>query len=223
MVVSAVVEAMIVARYRNAGAPKTRAQNFPFQGMAIVPTARKFVFPAPAPQALSALIRFAILWTILGRSIRGAGAFAQSRAQVNRPAMLFQNIGERFIGQFLKRHHAIARQQIERRPTLVVQLHALAGHLYVTLTRLFLRNLLAFFSRLGQTDGDGLLAAFNLTALTAFAAFGGAPLVAMHLAFDVGMGASGIFAFPFGHNDSLIIARARGNPGAAYIRQLSRM
>jgi hypothetical protein len=74
------------------------------------------------------LIRSAILCATLGRSIRGAGAFAQSRAQVNRPAMLFQNIGERFIRQFLERHHAIARQQIERRPALLIQLHALARH-----------------------------------------------------------------------------------------------
>src|ERR1700722_18496730 len=84
----------------------------------------------------------------------------------------------------------------------VVQLHALARHLYVSLkSRLFLfRNLLAFFARLGEADGDGLLAAFYLAALTAFAALGRAALIAAHFGFDVAAGARRIFSLPFlGH------------------------
>src|SRR5580704_8266708 len=69
------------------------------------------------------------------------------------------------------------------------------------LAGLFLfRNLLAFFPRLGEADGDGLLAAFHLAALTAFAALGGAALIAVHFVFDVAAGATRIFSLPLlGH------------------------
>src|ERR1700734_111952 len=150
--------------------------------------------------SLSGLGRSAILCPTFGRSVRDPGALAQCGAQVDRPAVFFQDIGEGFIGQFLKRHHAVARQQIERRPALLVQLHALAGHCGVSLALFLFWNLLAFFARFGETDGDGLLAAFHLAALTAFAALGGAALIAVHFAFDVAAGARRIFSLAFlGH------------------------
>src|SRR5580693_2190414 len=62
------------------------------------------------------------------------------------------------------------------------------------------RNLLAFFARLGEADGDGLRAAFHLAALTAFAALGRAALIAAHFVFDVAPGATRIFSLPcLGH------------------------
>jgi hypothetical protein len=98
------------------------------------------------------LIGFSIHCATLGRGIRSSGAFAQSGAQVNRPTMLFQHIGERFICQFLERHHAVAREQIESRPALVVQPYALAGHCVSFPYRIMtiFRNLLAIFAGLGE-------------------------------------------------------------------------
>ena len=42
--------------------------------------------------------------------------------------MLAQQVAERLLGEFLEGHHAVARQQIERRPALLVELDALARH-----------------------------------------------------------------------------------------------
>ena len=40
----------------------------------------------------------------------------------------FTKTGERLVGQFLKRRHAVAREHVERRPSLVVELHPFASH-----------------------------------------------------------------------------------------------
>jgi hypothetical protein len=42
--------------------------------------------------------------------------------------MFAQQVPERFVGQFLKIHRAVAGEQIERLPGLIIELHALAGH-----------------------------------------------------------------------------------------------
>jgi hypothetical protein len=42
-------------------------------------------------------------------------------------------------------------------------------------------NFFAFLTRLGQTDGNRLLAAFDLATLTSSAALSGAAFIAMHL------------------------------------------
>ncbi len=39
-----------------------------------------------------------------------SGALAQGGAKIDGNAVLFQQIGERFVGEFLKRHHPVARQ-----------------------------------------------------------------------------------------------------------------
>jgi hypothetical protein len=43
-------------------------------------------------------------------------------------SVLPKQVGERLVGQFLKRFHLIARKQVKRLPSLVVQLDTLAGH-----------------------------------------------------------------------------------------------
>jgi len=57
-----------------------------------------------------------------------ACALAQRRFQIRRPAVLAQQVGERLVGELLKRRHAVARQDVERGPGLVVELHPLARH-----------------------------------------------------------------------------------------------
>src|SRR5579883_613541 len=57
-----------------------------------------------------------------------AGALPQRRLEIDRPVVLAQEIAERLVGELLKIHHAVARQKVERRPGLLVELHPLAGH-----------------------------------------------------------------------------------------------
>src|SRR5262249_29626200 len=59
---------------------------------------------------------------------RYAGAAAQRIFQVDRPAVLFQQIAERFVGEFLKILHLIAAEKIDLAPSLVVELPPLTGH-----------------------------------------------------------------------------------------------
>ena len=59
---------------------------------------------------------------------RNTGTAAQRLRQVGRPAMFAQEIAKRFVGQFLKILHLVARQQVERLPRFRVELHALARH-----------------------------------------------------------------------------------------------
>ena len=70
------------------------------------------VRPAPRSGKMLASRRFTIAGfrAALLRGIGGLCALAQCRAQVDGAAVLFQDVGEGFVGQFLKRHHAVARQ-----------------------------------------------------------------------------------------------------------------
>src|SRR5215469_13006194 len=66
--------------------------------------------------------------------------------------------------------------------------------------RFFPRHLLALLAGFRQTDGDGLLAVFDLAGSATPAAPCAAALIAVHLATDLVTGAAGISAFPsFGH------------------------
>jgi hypothetical protein len=58
--------------------------------------------------------------------------------------MLYQQVPERLIGEFLKILHAISRQEIERVPSLVIEFDVFAGH----------RDFLAFF-RANAVDSAG--------------------------------------------------------------------
>ena len=63
-----------------------------------------------------------------------ARALPQRGFEIGRPIVLAQQVPERFVREFLKLHHAVARQKIERRLGLIVELHPFARHLL----RLFL-------------------------------------------------------------------------------------
>src|ERR1700731_3788960 len=41
------------------------------------------------------------------------GTFAQSGFEIGRTVLLLEQVGERFVGEFLKIHHAIARENID--------------------------------------------------------------------------------------------------------------
>src|ERR1700731_980026 len=53
-------------------------------------------------------------------------AAAQRILQIDRPSVLVQEVTEGLVRQFLKRHHAVARKQVEGVPGLQIELHALA-------------------------------------------------------------------------------------------------
>ena len=59
---------------------------------------------------------------------RYAGAASKRIFQVNGPAVLFQQIAESFVGKLLKILHLVAAEKIDLSPSLVVELHPLAGH-----------------------------------------------------------------------------------------------
>src|SRR5436309_1044266 len=73
-------------------------------------------------------VPFAALRLQLMDARRLAGALPQRRLEVGRPVVLAQQVPERLVGQLLKIHHPVAREEIERVPRLVVELDALAGH-----------------------------------------------------------------------------------------------
>ena len=58
---------------------------------------------------------------------RYAGAAPKRILQVDRPAMLFQQIPESLVGKLLKILHLIAAEKIDLSPGLVVELHPFAG------------------------------------------------------------------------------------------------
>jgi hypothetical protein len=60
------------------------------------------------------------------------GALLEGRLEPDRSVMFRQKVRERLIGEFLELHHAVARQQIEGRPGLFVELYALARHVFRT-------------------------------------------------------------------------------------------
>jgi hypothetical protein len=49
------------------------------------------------------------------------GTFAQSGFEIGRAAMLLEQVGERFVGEFLKIHHPIACENIDCVPCLFVE------------------------------------------------------------------------------------------------------
>jgi hypothetical protein len=53
---------------------------------------------------------------------------AQRASEINGPAVLVQQIAKGFLGQFLEVHHAVACQEIEGMPSLIVELDAFAWH-----------------------------------------------------------------------------------------------
>src|SRR5262245_40681358 len=55
-------------------------------------------------------------------------ALAQGGFQIGRSAMFAQQVAERLVGKLLKALHAIVRQQVQRMPGLVVELHPFARH-----------------------------------------------------------------------------------------------
>jgi len=66
---------------------------------------------------------------------RHAGAASKRMFQVDRSAMLFQQIAESFVGNLLKILHLIAAEKIDLSPSLLVELHPLAGHQLAFLCR----------------------------------------------------------------------------------------
>src|SRR5581483_11702588 len=61
----------------------------------------------------------------------GRCAALERVAQVERHVVLLHQVAERLVGQLLKRHHAAARELVERVPGLQIELDALAfgvGH-----------------------------------------------------------------------------------------------
>src|SRR3954451_9648758 len=79
----------------------------------------------------------------------------------------------------------------------------------------FLGHFLDLLAGLGETDGDGLLAAFHLAAFSALAALRFSSLVAVHLALHFGAGAARIFPFPLLGHKSLLDKRCRQNKSVA--------
>ena len=79
--------------------------------------------------------------------------------------------------------------------------------------RLLLGDLFALLPGFRQADGDRLLTALDLAALPTGSAFGFAPLITMHLAFDVRPGTLGILAF----GGLLLILRRRSSTPASEV------
>src|SRR5665213_673338 len=65
----------------------------------------------------------------------GASTAAQRVFQVDRPAVLFQQIAERLVGEFLEILHLVAPKNVELLPSLVVELNPLARHQLAFLRR----------------------------------------------------------------------------------------
>jgi hypothetical protein len=57
-----------------------------------------------------------------------AGAFAERVFQTRGAAVFCKQIVEGFVGEFLKRLHALGRKNLKLMPGLVVKLHALSDH-----------------------------------------------------------------------------------------------
>jgi hypothetical protein len=57
-----------------------------------------------------------------------ADTLAQRRLQIGRAPMLFEQIAEGFISQFLKVHHTVVNQEINRLPRRAIELDVLSGH-----------------------------------------------------------------------------------------------
>jgi len=57
-----------------------------------------------------------------------ACALAQSVLQIDRPVVFLEEIADRLVAPLLKCFHLTPREQVERLPSLFIELHALAGH-----------------------------------------------------------------------------------------------
>jgi hypothetical protein len=57
-----------------------------------------------------------------------AEALHERRLEVRGAPVLFEQVSERFVSDFLEIHHTITRKQIERMPYLIVELNTLAAH-----------------------------------------------------------------------------------------------
>jgi hypothetical protein len=55
-------------------------------------------------------------------------ALAKRRFQVGWSIVLLEKVAKSFVRQFLKIHHAITRQQVERQPGFVIKLDSFAAH-----------------------------------------------------------------------------------------------
>ena len=58
-----------------------------------------------------------------------ARALPERGLEVDRAVVLAQEVPEGFVGELLKVHRTVARQEVERRPGLIVELYAFARHL----------------------------------------------------------------------------------------------
>jgi len=57
-----------------------------------------------------------------------AGALPQGGFEIDGTVVLAQKVPEGFVREFLKIHHPVVRQKVERRPGFIVELEPLAGH-----------------------------------------------------------------------------------------------
>jgi hypothetical protein len=67
--------------------------------------------------------------TSLAWMISKRQSFPQRCFQIGRPSVLVQQVAECLIGKLLKRFHGLAREQIERVPSFLIEPHKLAPNL----------------------------------------------------------------------------------------------
>src|SRR5262245_45512484 len=96
----------------------------PFDHLDLLPRLVRSCSTIAATSAL-ALLRFRWLRAIVVDPDR-ARALAQGILQADRPPVLLQQVGERFVGEFLKRTHAVAGVEVERREGRGIEGHTLA-------------------------------------------------------------------------------------------------
>jgi hypothetical protein len=60
------------------------------------------------------------------------GALLEGHFEIRNAAILFEKVSESFVRKFLKRRASVTRQQVYRRPILIIELHTLAGHVHTT-------------------------------------------------------------------------------------------
>src|SRR5215216_5531184 len=63
---------------------------------------------------------------VIGRRL--ARTLPQRLLQIRRALVLLQQVGEGFVRQILEILHAVARQEVDGGPGVVIELNALAGH-----------------------------------------------------------------------------------------------
>jgi hypothetical protein len=60
------------------------------------------------------------------------GALFEGHSEIWNAAILFEQVSKSFVRKFLESRAAVPRQQVYRRPILIIELHTLAGHVYTT-------------------------------------------------------------------------------------------